>query len=397
MVEHLQMAFSVNGVPLDATKLGHLSAFYYYAYTPMQLPVGLMMDRYGPRNILTIAVLSCAGGTLLFAYASALWVAALGRFLIGFGSAFAFVGVLKLASTWLPANRFALISGLTTTLGMVGAMFAGTYLSYVIEDIGWRQTLYYSSVVGFVLFPLVWFMIRDEPKDPSQNHSTAGCEHISYRQLFSDIIDALKNKQIWLNGLIGSLIMAPTVVFAELWGTSYLKVVESFDTGMATSAVAMIFLGWAIGGPIVGYLSDKIGRRKPLLIIGALTVTALLAVTFYYPNLTYIQISVLLLLVGIFSSVEILCFAIGRENCPSHLSGTVIAITNFIVVSGAIFQVMVGKLLDKGWNGEMTDMMKVYSADNYRAALFLLPLLTLIAFILLFFLKETHCQQVVKD
>ncbi len=397
MVEHLQMAFSVNGVPLDATKLGHLSAFYYYAYTPMQLPVGLMMDRYGPRNILTIAVLSCAGGTLLFAYAPTLSMAALGRFLIGFGSAFAFVGVLKLASTWLPANRFALISGLTTTLGMVGAMFAGTYLSHAIEDIGWRQTLYYSSFVGFILFPIIWFVIRDQPRDPSQNHSTINHAHISYRQLLKDILVALKNKQIWLNGLIGSLLMAPTVVFAELWGTSYLKVVESFDANMAARSVAMIFLGWAIGGPIVGYLSDKIGRRKPLLVLGAFVVTVLLAITFYYPNLTHVQISVLLLLIGIFSSAEILCFAIGRENCPTHLSGTVIAITNFIVVSGAVFQVIVGKLLDKGWSGEMTNMMKVYSADNYRSALFLLPILTLVAFILLFFLKETHCQQVVKD
>jgi MFS family permease len=391
------MAFSVNGVPLDATKLGHLSAFYYYAYTPMQLPVGLMMDRYGPRNILIIAILSCAGGTLLFAYAPTLGMAALGRFLIGFGSAFAFVGVLKLASTWLPANRFALVSGLTTTLGMVGAMFAGTYLSVVIEDIGWRQTLYYSSFVGFILFPIIWFVIRDQPKNPLDNHSVGQDVEISYSQLLKDIAVALKNKQVWINGLIGSLLMAPTVVFAELWGTSYLKTVESFDVSMASKAVAMVFLGWAIGSPIAGYLSDKIGRRKPLLIVGALTVTALLATMFYYPHLTFIQIFILLLLVGIFSSVEILCFAIGRENFPAHLSGTIIAVTNFIIVSGAIFQVMVGKLLDKGWSGEMVDMLKVYSADNYRSALFLLPILTLIALILTFFLKETYCKQVVED
>mgnify|MGYP003626215332 CR=1 FL=1 len=397
MVEHLQMAFSVNGVPLDATKLGHLSAFYYYAYTPMQLPVGLMMDRYGPRNILSIAVLSCAGGTLLFAYAPTLAMAALGRFLIGFGSAFAFVGVLKLASTWLPPNRFALVSGLTTTLGMIGAMFAGTYLSLVIEDIGWRQTLYYSSFVGFILFPIIWFIIRDQPKNPLDNHSAAQDIDISYSQLLKDIGVALKNKQIWLNGFIGSLLMAPTVVFAELWGTSYLKTVESFDVGMASKAVAMVFLGWGIGSPIMGYLSDKIGRRKPLLLIGTLMVTILLALVFYFPNLTFMHISVILFFVGVFSSAEILCFAIGRENFPVHLSGTIIAVTNFMVVSGAIFQVMVGKLLDRSWSGQLVDMMKVYSANDYRSALFLLPILTLTALILTFFLRETYCKQVVED
>lgn len=280
---------------------------------------------------------------------------------------------------------------------MVGAMFAGTYLSSLIEDIGWRQTLYYSSCVGFILFPIIWIIIRDEPKSPLDNHSAGSDIQISYRQLIKDISVALKNKQIWLNGLIGSLLMAPTVVFAELWGTSYLKTVESLDLAMASRAVSMIFLGWAIGGPIVGFLSDKIGRRKPLLVVGALCVTVVLGILFYYPNLTLMQISILLLLVGIFSSVEIICFAIGRENCPLHLSGTIIAVTNFIVVSGAVFQVMVGKLLDKGWDGQMVDLMKVYSADNYRSALFILPILTLISLILLFFLKETHCQQVVKD
>lgn len=331
----------------------------------------------------------------MFAYASELWLASWGRFLIGFGSAFAFVGVLKLASTWLPPNRFALVSGLATTLGMIGAMFAETYLTLLIEEIGWRQTLYYSSVVGFILFPVIWLIIRDEPKDDSHNYQNNQTQ-LSYRQLFEDIKVSLKNKQIWINGTIGSLLMAPTVVFAELWGSSYLKTVQNFDVEASSRAVAMIFLGWAIGGPIMGYLSDRISRRKPLIWLGTIVVTLLLLIIFYYPELTYLQISILLLLVGFFSSAEIICFAIGRENCPPHLAGTVVAVTNFIVVCAAVFQVIVGKLLDKTWDGQMLDMMKVYSADNYRSAMLILPFLTLTAFLLNFFLKETYCKQVVK-
>lgn len=397
MVEHLQQAFTLNGNPLDATQIGHLSAFYYYAYTPMQLPVGLMMDRYGPRNILTLAVFCCAVGTLVFGTTHDVWMASLGRFLIGFGSAFAFVGVLKLASTWLPANRFALVSGLATTLGMVGAMFGETYLTFMIEEIGWRDTLNYSSYVGFLLFPIVWLIVRDAPPSNMTIVNTEAVKSISYRQLFIDILSALKNSQIWINGLIGCLIMAPTVVFAELWGIPYLKTVQQFTPEQSSVAVSMIFLGWAVGGPLSGFLSDLVGKRKPLLYLGSFVVSILLLFLFYYPELTQLQVNLLLFFVGFFSSVEIICFAIGRENCPLGLAGTVVAVTNFIIVCGAAFQVVAGKILDRTHDGTMVDMMKVYSADNYRSAMLLLPLLTIAAMFICIFLKETHCRQVVKE
>lgn len=398
MVEYLQLAFTnKNGMPLDATQIGHLSAFYYYAYTPMQLPVGLMMDRYGPRNILTMAVLSCALGTYLFASTQVMWIASMGRFLIGFGSAFAFVGVLKLATIWLPPNRFALVSGLTTTLGMIGAVFGETYLTVLVEDIGWRETLNYSSYIGFILFPIIWLIVRDTPPNGNSMVNTSATKESSLGEMCRDILVALKNKQIWVNGLIGCLIMAPTVVFAELWGASYFKTVHNFSIEQATGAVSMIFLGWAIGGPLAGFCSDLIGRRKPLLMLGSFVLTLLLFVSFYYPDLSYNELCILLLLVGFFSSVEVICFAVGRENCPMRLAGTVVAVTNFMVVSGAVFQVVAGKILDRTWDGTMVDMIKVYSADNYRAAMLLLPVLSLSAFITCFFLKETYCKQVVKE
>lgn len=400
MVEQLQVAFvPVNALALDATHIGHLSAFYYYAYTPMQLPVGLMMDRYGPRNILTLAVLSCAIGTLIFASTTVFWIAAAGRFLIGFGSAFAFVGVLKLAASWLPANRFAFVSGLATTLGMVGAMFGEGYLTLMIDKMGWRETLNYSSYVGFALFPLVWLIIRDAPPETLHlnNVSEDSVKNSSYKQLFLDIYVALKNSQIWINGLIGCLIMAPTVVFAELWGVSYFKVVQNFSAEQSTIAVSMIFLGWAVGGPLAGYVSDKMGRRKPLLFVGSFVISILLLITIFCTGLSYAQICWLLFFIGFFSSVEIICFAIGRENCQLRLAGTVVAVTNFIVVCGAAFQVITGKILDSTWDNTTVDMVKVYSADNYRSAMLLLPILTILAFVTCFFLKETYCQQVVDE
>lgn len=396
MIPELQLAFSVNGAYLDATLIGHLSAFYYYAYTPMQLPVGLLMDRYGPRWILTFAVICCAAGTWVFGSTTSFWMAAFGRFWIGFGSAFAFVGVLKLASTWLPPNRFAMVSGLATTLGMIGAMMGGVILTDLIQTIGWRDTILYSSYVGFILVPIIWLVVRDAPSEAQaaalENLPPKSENISSYRQLWNEIRFSMRNPQIWLNGVIGGLLMMPTVVFPELWGKLYLQTVHQFAPSEASRAVMLIFLGWAVGGPIAGLSSDWMRRRRTPLIIGSLLTTILLILFLYYPGLSSFQIKIALFLIGVSSSVEVICFAIGRENCPSSLAGTVVAVTNFLVVSFSIFQVIVAKILDWSWNGHILDQTKVYSVENYQTAMLVLPMATFLAFALSFLLKETYCR-----
>lgn len=399
MLPELQSAFTIRGQFLDATSVTVLVAFYNYAYTPMQLPVGLLMDRYGPRWILTIAVICCAVGTALFGTTSSWWVAAFGRFLIGFGSAFAFVGVLKLASTWLPPNRFALVSGLTTTLAMVGGMLGGIILTDLIQKIGWQDTILYSSYVGFVLVPIIWLIVRDSPShfkkigDP-QDLSTDSGNNVSYSQLWLDIKQAVRNKQIWINGMIGGLIMMPTMVFPELFGKLYLQTVHNFDEGLASRAVTMVFLGWAVGGPLAGFFSDWMLRRKAPLMVGSLLTTILLFVFLYYPALSVFQIKAILFLIGVVSSVEVICFAIGRENCSANLAGTAVAVTNFLVVAFAFTQILVSKILDLTWDGVLVEQTKVYSVHSFQLAMVIMPIGTLLAFFLTFFLKETYCSPV---
>ncbi len=398
MVPELQRAFSVNGQYLDATLVGHLSAFYYYSYTPMQLPVGLLMDRYGPRWILTLAVFCCAVGTVVFGSTESWFFAAAGRFAIGFGSAFAFVGVLKLASNWLPPNRFAMISGLTTTLGMVGAMQGDIILGDLIHDIGWRDTILYSSYIGFFLVPVIWLVVRNSPahlKSSPPTPKEVDKEVVgSYRQLWDEIRSSMKNRQIWINGIIGGLLWSPTMVFPELWGKLYLQTLHGFSPTDSARAVTMILLGIAVGAPLAGFLSDKIKRRKLPMMIGALLATTFLLLFMFYPNLTLTQIKVLLFLIGATTSVEVICFAIGRENCPQNLAGTVVAVTNFVVSAFAICQVLVAKILDWTWDGNMLDQARVYGPQSYQTALLILPAATFLAFLLMFFLKETHCKPI---
>ena len=397
IVPELQRAFSVHGAYLDATQIGHLSAFYYYAYTPMQIPVGLLMDRYGPRCVITFAVFCCAAGTVLFGFTEALWLAAVGRFFTGFGSAFAFVGVLKLASTWLPANRFGMVTGLATSLGMIGAMLGAVFLTKLIDIIGWREMLFYASSIGFIMMPIIWLVVRDAP--PNYRHASdllrRKSSGMSFRQLWQEIRSSIKNPQIWLSGVIGGLLMAPTMVFPELWGKPYLEAVHHFTPLEASTAVTFVFLGWAVGGPLAGLFSDLLGRRRLPLIIGSILATALLLFFLYYPTLSKTEIQILLFGIGFVSSVQVICFAISRENCSAGLAGTVVAVTNFSINCFSISQVVVAKILDLTWDGKMLDNAKVYSIESYQTSMMLLPIATLLALMLIFFLRETYCKPLV--
>lgn len=388
MVPELMDTFQIS-----AAALGNLTAFYYYAYTPAQIPVGVMMDRYGPRYILTLAILACAIGTVLFGVTTNFWVAASGRFLLGLGSAFAFVGVLKLATAWLPPNRFAFVSGMATTLGMLGAMTGQMVMTGLVQKIGWQNTIFYSAFLGFVLTPILWLIIRDTP----QAHKTNKVEkqQIRWGELFKQVGAVATNHQIWINGIIGFLLFLPTTVFAELWGVQYLRSVYHFTPAMSALAVSMIFGGWAVGGPIAGFISDHLNRRRLPLLVGEVVATALLFVLLLAENLPVPVVLALLFVFGAFSGVEVICFAIGRENAPSHVAGIAVSVTNFLIMmGGVIFQPVVGSLLDCFWSGEMVNGIPIYSRENYQMALMLLPIGLLISIGLTFFLKETYCKPV---
>lgn len=374
---------------LTAVEVGSLSAFYYHAYVPMQIIVGLLMDRYNPRRLLTLACLCCAVGIYLFASGDSLALAKLGRFLVGLGSAFAFVGALKLATIWLPPNRFALISGIILCLGMVGAMFGDIFLRVMVDQAGWKTTLYISGLFGVFLAFILWLVIRDE----NPNNVIHQKHLLTFNNLFKALWKAVKNPQIWLNGLVGCLLYISLSAFAELWSIPYLKTAHILSNTQAASANSMIFLGWAFGGPLWGWLSDHIGRRCLPIMLSSILAFFLVCVLLYANSIPLKFIYLLLFLFGLTSSVQILVFSICREVSSLKIAGTAIALTNMIVmVGGNVFQPVIGKILDLHWRGHMFEGIRHYSASDYKLALSVLPISILLAIIVTFFIKETYCK-----
>lgn len=293
MVKELMQAFAVN-----ATVLGTLSAVYFYAYASMQIPVGVMIDHLGPRKLITAAVLTCAIGCVVFAATTNLIIAGIGRGLIGLGSAFAAVGCMSIAIRWFPAKRFALLTGLMLMIGMLGASFGEAPLALLVDHLHWRQTLFLFAAIGIALAILIFSVVRDAPanslffsinKKP-QGRLTQGLKHV------------LPSWQSWLVAIYGSFMYIPTSAFGALWGVSFLMTAYHFSKPIAAAFVSAVFIGWAVGSPFFGAVSDHIKRRKPPMIIGSIGALLTMTIVIYVPHLPSTILMILLFSFGFFSS-----------------------------------------------------------------------------------------------
>ncbi len=384
MTEDLLKMFNISGLAF-----GNLVAFYYYAYTPMQLPVGMMMDRLGPRKLLAFACLVCAIGTYLFAH-HYLSTAQVGRFLVGFGSAFAFVGVLKLAAIWFPPSRFAFIAGMATSLGMIGAMTGDIILSKLVFALGSNVTLYISATVGLLLTVCLWYIIP-ESNGARISHEGNTPTTQSYREFFQAVFKLCKNPQMWLVGVIGSLLYLSLSAFAEVWGIPYLIRTYGLSNSTAAVNISFIFLGWAIGSPLVGWVSDKIGNRRHPIIIGALLGALIFTLLIYFPFFSRHCLGILLFSFGLCSSAQIIVFPIARELNVQGLAGTAIAVTNLLVMfGGALSEPLIGKALDVLTGTHVRGNLMAFSIESFQHALTIIPVAFVIAAVLALFVKETR-------
>lgn len=374
----------MNAFDASATQIGFLSAFYYYAYTPLQLPAGLVVDKYSPRHVLSLSALFCALGTLLFATTNTLIFAYLSRAMMGIGSAFAFVGALKLASIWLPENRFALFAGLTTAFGTIGAVFADNLLSFLVNDFGWQYSAYASGLVGLIITLLIFLMIRD--KKPSQE-----TKNLSWKVTFLKMLHFSKNKYVWINGIIGALSFMPISVFAALWGTEFFAKAYDVSASHAASAISLIFIGMAVGAPFVGQLSERLKSRKiPMLMGNTFTILSLITLL-YVKGLPLVFGYILLFAIGFFTAPQILVFAIANDLTKDTITGITTSVTNFIVTLGAaLFQPLIGFMLDCLWSGQITTLGTAnYSLANFQIALSFLILALILSIIMIGFLPKT--------
>lgn len=386
MVHDLRVYFS-----LSAGGIGLLTSMYYWAYTPLQLFVGLITDFFGARRVLIAAIAACTIGTFAFGATHSAWMASGARFIVGFGSAFAFVGALKLGADWLPRSHFSLFVGLCTALGMLGAMFGETGMSWVVDHVGWHPVLVDSIWLGIVLIAIFALFVYEK-------HQVFGAEHriesLDFPLLRNALFKVLACDTIVKAGFIGCSLFLSLSIFAEQWGNEYIqKVLLTTNAQAASYYVDMVFLGWFIGSPISGFLSEKLATRTRVLFWGCvLSLAAVLPVILCPRWLSHWSLAILLFLFGFFSSAQINCFAIARDLVSTRLTATAVGLMNaMVMVGGMIVQPLFAYCLNWLATPERSIHGRyVYVLSDYQHGLLIIPFFLVISAFVIWSMHDTY-------
>lgn len=381
MSHELMSTFSI-----QACSLGILSSFYYSAYAAMQIPLGMLMDYFGPRRIIASSCMLAATGTLVFSLAENLHIAAFGRLLVGAGAASGFIGTLKIATLWFPLHRVSHMIGLTMLLGTLGATFGGAPLGFMIDQLGWRYTLIATSIIGFSLALTIYLIVRDHPQE---DHTS---QVISPLKNFLDgFYLVITTKQIWLLAFYGFLMYVPLATVADLWGTHFISMNYQIDHKLAASVVSFIYMGVVVGSPLMVFFSNIVQKRRVPMFIAALNSLVIYSSIFYLNQVSLELMCVLMFLGGVTFGGQLLIFASAVEIMPPYVTGVVLGFLNMIVMlSGIIFEPLVGWLLDKNWDGQILDKAPIFTPENFKFAFFPIPISLIIALIIIKFIKETY-------
>ncbi len=382
----LKAAFSI-----QSAALGNLAATYFYVYTIMQIPTGVLADTLGPRRIVAAGGLVAGGGALLFGLAPSFELAAAGRLLVGLGVSVTFIALLKLNAAWFSERRFGTLTGLTILLGNLGAVLAASPLAWALTYVSWRDAFVVVGILSLTLAWLAWWLVRDNPAQvglPSLRELEGKTAHPAHEGHWYDgLVEVARNRHSWPGFFVNLGISGSLFAFAGLWAVPYLTQGHGWDRATATAHTSLLLAAFAVGAFFMGTLSDRLGKRKPVILLSCgLYVATWLPLVLGW-NLKPGWSHALFLLLGLGAAGFTLTWACAKEVNRHALSGMATSLVNTGAFLGAaILQPLVGWVIDRVAGGG------ALSLDHYQVGMSVLLGFALGGWLLAFALKETNCR-----
>ncbi len=375
----------------SAASLGVLAATYFYIYTLMQIPTGILADTLGPRRILALGGLVGGIGSLLFGFAPSLELALAGRTLVGLGVSVTFIAMLKLIAVWFEENRFATMVGICMLVGNLGSVLAGAPLSALAQATGWRGVFIGVGGLSLALAVLCWLIVRDAPNtDPASPRP-----RFDRTVVLAALLAVLRNRSTWPAALANTGMSGAFFTFAGLWATPYLMQVHGMTRPVAANHLSLWFGGFAVGCLFIGGLSDRLGRRKPVMIAVS---HVYVAIWLLLLSCTMMPLAVsygLFALLGVTTAGFSLTWACAKEVNPPLLSGMSTSIANMGgFLCAAIMQPVVGWIMDLGWRGEMVGGARVYDVATWQHGVLAVTLCAGLGAAASWRIRETRCRNI---
>ncbi len=375
---------------MSATQLANLGAMYFYAYTIMQIPSGILADSLGPKKTVIIGSIIATIGVMIFSFANTILMAYLGRLLVGLGVSVVFLCLLKIQANWFPSNKFASMSGLTSFVGSMGGILAQGPLLAMVGLMGWRNSFRAIGVLTLILAGLVALLVKNTPSEkglpevnPQQN-DTAG-EKISILKQLTEII---KNPKIWAPSIVWGGVAGGYLMFSGTFGVQFLTSAYGLDKITAANYISILLVASGVACVLVGKLSDSIGKRKaPMVVLSLCSAIAWGVLVLFRPPVWFML--VFIPLIGAASSIGVICWSVGKEVSNPKLSGMALSIVNTCgFLSSAILPIICGKLIDANIS------QGLFQGEAYIRAFIVPVIASFVALVFALISKETNCENV---
>ncbi|WP_247002555.1 MFS transporter [Halosolutus gelatinilyticus] len=362
----LMVAFGTTGA-----QLGTLHAMFFWVYAAMQIPTGVLADRVGPRRTATAGGIVMNVGAIWFALADGYLAALAARGLVGLGGSVLFVCLLRFSASWYRADEFATMSGLGFAVSGIGGVLATTPLALAVDAVGWRPAIGGLGVFGLLFSVVVFLVVRDTPEDAGFEpiEGVPGQPSLTDAELRRNLSAVLRDPYIWVVSVLLFCSTGVNLTLFGLWGVPY--VVQTYGVSVAYASVFTLLggIGTVVGPPSIGWLSDRLGRRVDLMVVGAVAFVLALGAIAATGDPPLWVVGTSFFVAGVLLGTFVLSYTIVKERHPNSASGISTGTINGAGFFGAaMLPTAMGWALDAYWTGELVGGVRVYTETGYRIA-----------------------------